>query len=87
MAVFGGDATDPESAVLLVRGALAADDRAKAAELAEAAEKLVADSPGAGDMAAAGAHVRGLVEFQRLTGCRPGEACARARLPGAAAAG
>lgn len=21
-------------------------------------------------------HVRGLVEFQRLTGCRPGEACA-----------
>ena len=23
-----------------------------------------------------GRHVRGLVEFQRLTGCRPGEACA-----------
>jgi DNA-binding CsgD family transcriptional regulator len=62
LAVFGGDAADPESAVLLVRGALAADDRGRAAELAEAAEKLVADSPGAGDMAAAGAHVRGLVE-------------------------
>ena len=62
LAVFGGDTTDPESAVLLVRGALAADDRARAAELAEAAEKLVADSPGAADMAAAGAHVRGLVE-------------------------
>src|SRR5581483_6249733 len=24
-------------------------------------------------------HVRGLVEFQRLTGCRPGEACALRR--------
>jgi hypothetical protein len=26
-----------------------------------------------------GRHVRGLVEFQRLTGCRPGEACAVSR--------
>jgi len=36
-AVFG-DAPDPESAVLLVRGALAADDEARAADLAEATE-------------------------------------------------
>jgi DNA-binding CsgD family transcriptional regulator len=62
LAVFGGDAADPESAVLLVRGALAADDQAQATDLAEATEKLVADSPGVGDMAAAGAHVRGLVD-------------------------
>lgn len=67
LAVFGGDAADPESAVLLVRGALAADDPAKAAELAAATERLVAVSPGAGDMGAAGAHVRGLVEQDPAT--------------------
>ena len=41
LAVFGGDGADPESAVLLVRGALAADDEARATDLAEATEKLV----------------------------------------------
>ena len=60
-AVFG-DAPDPESAVLLVRGALAADDEARATDLAEATEKLVPDGLAAGDMAAAAAHVRGLVD-------------------------
>jgi DNA-binding CsgD family transcriptional regulator len=67
LAVFGGDNPDPESAVLLVRGALAADDEARATDLAEATEMLAADSPAgdaaaAGDMAAAAAHVRGLVD-------------------------
>ena len=62
LAVFGGDAADPESAVLLVRGALAADDQARAADLAGAMEKLTGAGPAAGDMAAAGAHVRGLVQ-------------------------
>lgn len=60
-AVFG-DAPDPESAVLLVRGALAADDEARATDLAEATVKLVPDGRAAGDMAAAAAHVRGLVD-------------------------
>ena len=60
-AVFG-DAPDPESAVLLVRGALAADDEARATDLAEATEKLLPDGLAAGDMAAAAAHVRGLVD-------------------------
>jgi len=62
LAVFGRDGADPESAVLLVRGALAADDEARATDLAEATEKLVADNPAVGDMTAAGAHVRGLVD-------------------------
>lgn len=60
-AVFGA-AADPESAVLLVRGALAADDEARATDLAEATEKLVPDGLAVGDMAAAAAHVRGLVD-------------------------
>jgi DNA-binding CsgD family transcriptional regulator len=60
-AVFG-DAPDPESAVLLVRGALAADDEARATDLAEATEKLIPDGLAAGDTAAAAAHVRGLVD-------------------------
>jgi DNA-binding CsgD family transcriptional regulator len=61
-AVFGGEAGDPESAVLLVRGALAAEDPLRATDLAEATEKLMAEGPGEGDMGAAAAHVRGLVE-------------------------
>jgi DNA-binding CsgD family transcriptional regulator len=62
LVVFGGVAADPEAAVLLVRGALAAGDPAKATELAAATEQLMAISPGPGDMAAASAHVRGLVD-------------------------
>jgi DNA-binding CsgD family transcriptional regulator len=60
--VFGSGAADPEAAVLLVRGALAAGDRSKALELAAAAERLTAAAPGQPDMLAAGAHIRGLVD-------------------------
>jgi DNA-binding CsgD family transcriptional regulator len=62
LAVFGAGAVDPESAVLLVRGALAADDQVRAADLAGATEKLTGAGPAVGDMAAAAAHVRGLVD-------------------------
>jgi DNA-binding CsgD family transcriptional regulator len=62
LSVFSRGAADPEAAVLLVRGALAADDRPRAAELAAATEQLAAALPGQGDMAAAGAHARGLIE-------------------------
>jgi DNA-binding CsgD family transcriptional regulator len=62
LSVFGGGAANPVAAVLLVRGAFAAGNRPKAAELATATEKLTAESPEESDMAAAGAHVRGLAE-------------------------
>jgi DNA-binding CsgD family transcriptional regulator len=62
LTVFGGGAANPVAAVLLVRGALATGDRSKAAELAAATERLTAARPGESDMAAAGAHVRGLAE-------------------------
>jgi DNA-binding CsgD family transcriptional regulator len=61
-AVFGSYHLDPQAAVLLVRGALAADDVARAAELAAATERLTAARPGESNVAAAAAHVRGLVE-------------------------
>lgn len=62
LSVFSRGVADPEAAVLLVRGALAADDRARAIELAVATEQLAAGRPGDRDMAAAGAHARGLIE-------------------------
>jgi DNA-binding CsgD family transcriptional regulator len=62
LSVFSRGATDPEAAVLLVRGALAADDRPRARELAVATEQLAVAQPGQGDMAAASAHTRGLIE-------------------------
>lgn len=62
LSVFGRGVTDPEAAVLLVRGALAADDPPRAVELVAATEQLAAARPGDGDMAAAGAHARGLIE-------------------------
>ena len=62
LTAFGGGAADPEAAVLLVRGALAADDHAKAAELAAATERLLVVRPEQPDLAAACAHVRGLLD-------------------------
>src|SRR3984957_19565478 len=58
----GGTAADPEAAVLLVRGALAGGDQVRAAVLAEETTTLAAGSPEDPDMAAAAAHVDGLVE-------------------------
>ncbi len=54
--------TESEAAVLLVRGALASGNRAKAAQLARATEDLARARPDGCDMTAAAAHVRGLVE-------------------------
>jgi DNA-binding CsgD family transcriptional regulator len=62
LTVFGRGVADPEAAVLLVRGALAAGDRAGAVELAAATTRLTAQWPDDRDMAAAAAHVQGLVE-------------------------
>jgi DNA-binding CsgD family transcriptional regulator len=62
LSVFSRGAADPEAAVLLVRGALAADDLPRATELVAATEQLAAARPGNDDMAAAGAHARGLIE-------------------------
>jgi DNA-binding CsgD family transcriptional regulator len=62
LTVFGRGVADPEAAVLLVRGALAAGDQARAAELAAATARLTAHWPDDRDMAAAAAHARGLVE-------------------------
>jgi DNA-binding CsgD family transcriptional regulator len=62
LTVFGRGVADPEAAVLLVRGALAADDQARAAELAAATARMTAHWPDDRDTAAAVAHVRGLVE-------------------------
>jgi DNA-binding CsgD family transcriptional regulator len=62
LTLFGGGATDPESAVLLVRGALTAGDESRAADLAAATERLAGLKPEDPNMATAAAHVRGLVE-------------------------
>ena len=59
--LFGSRTADPEGAVLLVRGALADGDRPKAAELAEATQRLAATAPGNRDMAAAAEHASGLL--------------------------
>jgi DNA-binding CsgD family transcriptional regulator len=60
--LFGGGVTVPEVAVLLVRGALAAGDESKAAELAWATERLAAVRSADPGLATVAAHVRGLVE-------------------------
>jgi len=62
LTLFGGGASHPEAAVLLVRGALAAGDGSKAAELASATEQLAAIKPGDPGLTAVAAHVRGLVD-------------------------
>jgi DNA-binding CsgD family transcriptional regulator len=59
--LFGSGAADPESAVLLVRGALSRGDQARAADLAEETAKLTAANPGDVDLAAATVHAAGLV--------------------------
>jgi DNA-binding CsgD family transcriptional regulator len=51
-----------EAAVLLVRGALACGDRARAAQLAQATQALADGKAGNPNLAAAAAHARGLVE-------------------------
>ena len=62
LTLFGGKAADPEGAVLLVHGALADGELAKAARLAEATQRLAMASPRDADMAVAAGHARGLVE-------------------------
>jgi DNA-binding CsgD family transcriptional regulator len=63
LSVFSGTGTtSSQAAVLLVRGALAAGDHARARQLALATQTLADDKPGIRDITAAAAHVRGLVE-------------------------
>ncbi|MGH3205704.1 MAG: helix-turn-helix transcriptional regulator [Streptosporangiaceae bacterium] len=62
LALFGGGVADPEGNVLLVRGALADGDRARAVALAEQTRRLAAGTPGRPEMAAAAEHARGLIE-------------------------
>jgi len=67
LTLFGGQAADPEGAVLLVRGALAHGDEPRAARLAEATQRLAMTTPGNPDLAAAADHARGLVERSPAT--------------------
>jgi DNA-binding CsgD family transcriptional regulator len=62
LTLFGGRVADPEGAVLLVRGALADDDRDRAAALARQTQRLAMIMPGDRDMTAAAEHARGLIE-------------------------
>src|ERR1700722_2655665 len=62
LTLFGGGVADPEGAVLLVRGALAAGDRDRAAALARQTQRLAMSTPGDPDMTAAADHARGLTE-------------------------
>ena len=62
LTLFGGGVADPEGAVLLVRGALADGDQARAAELADQTRRLATTAPGQPDMAAAADHARGLTD-------------------------
>jgi len=55
-------AAESEAAVLLVRGALASGNRARAAWLAQATEDLAQARPADADLMAAAAHARGLLE-------------------------
>jgi DNA-binding CsgD family transcriptional regulator len=61
--LFGpGRASDPQAAVLLVRGALADGDHPRAEWLAESTQRLADATPDDSDAAAAAAHAHGLVE-------------------------
>jgi DNA-binding CsgD family transcriptional regulator len=62
LTLFGGGVSDPEGAVLLVRGALADGDRDRAAALARSTQRLAMIMPGDPDMTAAAEHARGLIE-------------------------
>jgi DNA-binding CsgD family transcriptional regulator len=67
LTLFERDGAGPEAAVLLVRGALAGGDHDRATTLARQTRKLAADSPQDPDLAAATAHVGGLVERDPAT--------------------
>src|ERR1700753_1122605 len=60
--LFSGGIADPEGAILLIRGALASGDQAKAATLAAETQRLAAGQPSDTEMAAGAEHARGLVE-------------------------
>ena len=60
--LFDARIADPEGAILLIRGALATGDEAKAASLISATRQLAASKPGDAEMAAAAHHARGLAE-------------------------
>ena len=60
--LFGGGVADPEGALLLVRGALADGDQARALTLAKKTQRLALITPGDPDMAAAADHARGLID-------------------------
>ena len=62
LTLFGGGGADPQGAVLLVRGALADSDRARAVTLAEQTRRLARSTPSRPDMAAAAQHARGLID-------------------------
>ena len=62
LALFGSGIADPEGAVLLVRGALAGGDQARALELAKETQRLALITPGDPDMAVAADHARGLLD-------------------------
>ena len=60
--LFGqGRASDPQAAVLLVRGALADGDHSRAEWLAESTQRLAEATPGDSNVAAAAAHAHALV--------------------------
>jgi DNA-binding CsgD family transcriptional regulator len=60
--LFGSGIADPEGAVLLVRGALANGDPARAAELADQTRRLATATPDQPDMATAADHACGLTD-------------------------
>jgi DNA-binding CsgD family transcriptional regulator len=62
LTLFGTGTSDPQAAVLLVRGALAGGDLARAQRLAEETKRLAAANLEDPDMAAAAIHAGGLVE-------------------------
>ena len=62
LTLFGGGMADPEGAVLLVRGALAGGDQARAVAVAQKTQRLALITPGDPDMAAAADHARGLID-------------------------
>jgi DNA-binding CsgD family transcriptional regulator len=67
LTLFCGGMADPEGAVLLVRGALADGDQARAVALAKRTLRLAMITPGDPDMAAAADHARGLIEQEPAT--------------------
>lgn len=58
-------AASSQAAVLLVRGALACGDHGRAVQLAQATAGMAQAAPDDGDIVAAAAHARGLIEHDR----------------------